>query len=132
MNLGNTLANALLDHIFGRTTYTAPATLHLALFTTPPTAAGGGVEVSGGSYARAAVTNNTTNFPSASNKAKTTGANISFPAATAGWGTVTAWGFFDASSGGNLLWWGPVAPTVNVASGDTARFNAGSLVLTAE
>jgi len=132
MNLGNTLKNAILDHLFGKTTYTAPSTLYLALFTTPPTSAGGGSEVSGGSYARAAVTNNTTNFPSASSGAKTTGAQIAFPAATAGWGTVTAFGVFDASSGGNLLWWGPVEPSANVVSGDTFRIEAGNLTLTAE
>lgn len=33
------------------------------------------------------------------------GSVISFPLASANWGTVVAWGLYDAASGGNLLWW---------------------------
>lgn len=33
------------------------------------------------------------------------GASISFAQATASWGTVVAWGLYDASSSGNLLFW---------------------------
>lgn len=35
----------------------------------------------------------------------TNGGVITFPAATASWGTVVAWGLYDASTSGNLLWW---------------------------
>ena len=41
---------------------TGPATLYVALFTSAPTDAGGGTEVSGGSYARAAVTSSLANW----------------------------------------------------------------------
>jgi hypothetical protein len=34
-----------------------------------------------------------------------TNAIITFPQATASWGTVTSWGLYDAVSAGNLLWW---------------------------
>lgn len=100
------LENKILDHVLGGGDYTRPATVYVGLFTTAPSDTGGGTEVSGGSYARVAVTNNATNFPAASSGSKSNGTAITFPAATANWGTVVAFGIFDASSGGNLLYWG--------------------------
>ncbi|MGH7067169.1 MAG: phage tail fiber protein [Acetobacteraceae bacterium] len=35
----------------------------------------------------------------------TSGAALSFPQATASWGTVVAWGVYDAATAGNLLYW---------------------------
>jgi hypothetical protein len=100
----NFLELELLDHVLGGSAYAAPGTLHVALFTAAPTDAGGGTEVTGGSYARVAVTNNLTNFPSANPKVN--GTAITFPLATADWGTIVAFGIFDASTSGNLLYWG--------------------------
>lgn len=101
------LEGKVLDHVFGNTAYSAPGTLYVGLYTTLPNNAGsGGTEVSGGSYARVAVTNNTTNWPNASGNdpaTKSNGTSITFPAATANWGDVVGVGIFDASSGGNLL-----------------------------
>jgi hypothetical protein len=42
----------ILDHIVGKTSYTMPSTVYLALFTTAVNDAGGGTEATGGSYAR--------------------------------------------------------------------------------
>lgn len=120
----------ILDHVLGNAAYSAPATVHIALFTAAPTDAGGGTEVTGGSYARAAVTNNATNFPAAAAGAKSNGAEIAFPAATASWGTVLAFGVFDAATAGNLLYWGLVTPNKAVGSGDTAKFAIGDLDFT--
>lgn len=96
--------NKILDHVFGNTAFSAPATLYLALFTTLPNDAGsGGTEVSGGGYARKDITNNTTNFPNASGGVKSNGAAFTFSAATIPWGTIKGWGLYDASSAGNLI-----------------------------
>lgn len=124
------LENELLDHVFGAAAYTAPGTLHIALFTAAPTDAGGGTEVTGGSYARAAVTNNATNFPAASGGAKSNGTAITFATATASWGTVVAMGIFDASSGGNLLAWADLTANKTVDNGDTASFAVNDLDIT--
>lgn len=124
------LENKVLDHILGGGDYTRPATVYIALFTVTPSDAGGGTEVTGGSYARAAVTNNATNFPAASGGAKSNGTAIAFPAATGNWGTVVAFGVFDASSGGNLLYWGDVTPNRAVNTGATASFAIGDLDFT--
>lgn len=127
----NFLENELLDHVLGNAAYSAPATVYAALFTVTPSDAGGGTEVSGGSYARVSITNNATNFPAASGGAKANGTAITFPAPTANWGTVVAFGLFDASSSGNLLYWGPITPNKTVNNGDAApSFAIGDLDIT--
>jgi len=124
------LENKILDFLLGGVSYTPPATVYIALFTAAPTDAGGGTEVSGGGYARVAVANNTTNFPTASNGTKSNGTTITFPTATADWGTVVAVGIFDAATGGNLLFWANLTTSKTIQNGDTAQFAAGSLTFT--
>jgi hypothetical protein len=124
------LENKVLDLLLGAVSYTVPTTVYVALYTAAPTDAGGGTEVSGGGYARVAVTNNTTNFPAASNGSKSNGTTISFPTATADWGTVVAVGIFDAATAGNLLFWANLTTSKTIQNGDTAQFSAGSLSFT--
>lgn len=129
MGKSDYLENKVLDHLLGRTTYTAPATVYVALYTTAPSDAGGGTEVSGGGYARKAVTNDATNWPAASGGSKSNGTAIVFDEASSDWGSVVAFGIFDAASGGNLLYWGALDAPKAVNNGQTARFPAGSLVI---
>jgi hypothetical protein len=121
----NYLELALLNHTFGASTFTPPATLYLAAFTVAPTDSTGGTECSGGSYARVAVTNNTTNFPSANPKLN--GTSISFPQASAGWGTVVAVAWMDAASAGNMLTYTVLDTSKDITTGDTLNLAAGSL-----
>lgn len=128
--LTNVSLPVVLDALFGKVTpSTVPATLYYALFTATPNAAGGGTEVSGGSYARVAVTNNTTNFPNTASQNKTNGTAITWPTSTAAWGTIVAWGVYDASSGGNLWAYGPVT-SVTMNNGDSITFAIGQFDLT--
>lgn len=126
-------AKKLLDQIFGATAWTAPTPLYFALFTVMPDDAGaGGTEVTGGSYARVSVTNNTTNFPASTGTlvaSKASGAAVTFATATADWGTVVGWGIYDASSGGNLIFTGLLTTSKVVANTDTPSFATGALVL---
>lgn len=124
------LENELLDHCLGGADWARPATVYVALYTVAPTDAGGGTEVSGGSYVRKAVTNNVTNFPAASGGAKSNGTEIIFVEATASWGTVVAFGIFDAETVGNLLYWADLTTSKAIGSGDTAKFAVGDLDLT--
>lgn len=124
------LENAILNHVLGAQTYTPPATVYVALYTAAPGESGGGTEVSGGGYARVAVANNTTNWPTTTTGTKSNGTAIQFPQATANWGTVVAWGILDAATGGNLLYYGDVSPNRTVNAGDVAQFAAGALTLT--
>lgn len=100
-------ARASLNYITGRAAPPPLPQAFMALFTTAGSDNGTGfVEVSGGGYARVATTPATWAAPSGSSPVSITNAlAISFPTATASWGNVTSWGFFDAATGGNLLTW---------------------------
>jgi hypothetical protein len=119
----------LLDHVFGAAAYTAPGTIHIAAFTATPSDSGGGTEVTGGSYARVAVTNNSTNFPAASAGAKANGTAITFPEATASWGSVAAISAQDAAAAGNQLGWDDFTAKA-IGIGDTLNIAAGDLDIT--
>ena len=126
--MSNYLEKALNDHVLGGPDYNRAGTVYFALFTGVTDGDANSVtQVSGGSYARAAVTNNSTNFPGASlgSGSKSNATQIVFPTATASWGTVTHWGVYDAPTGGNLLYWGELLLPRTIGSGDTPRFNSG-------
>lgn len=125
------LENKLIDHVLRATAYTAPATTYVALFTANPSDTGGGIEVTGGSYARVAVTSGTTQWAGTQSAGSTTAssgtggttsnnASITFPAPTANWGTVTGMGVFDASTAGNLLVYVALTTNKTVNNGDAA------------
>ena len=122
--LSDYLENKLLDHALGTAAYTMP-TVYVALYTSDPTDADTGTEVSGGGYARQTVTFNAASGGSASNAS-----DITFPQATADWGTITHIGLRDAATGGNLLWHGALDQAKTVTNGDTFVIPAGSLTIT--
>jgi hypothetical protein len=126
---GDYLENKLLDHVLGRVTYTPPTTVYVALFTTPVSDTGVGTEVSGGGYARVAVANTTASWTTAANGQKSNAVAITFPKATANWGTVVAWAIFDAATGGNCLYYGDVNPSIAVYVNAQPQFAAGSLTI---
>lgn len=134
MSFSDYLEKKLLDHVFGGTAYSAPATLYLGLSTADPGDDGAALaEPSGGGYARVAVTNNTTNFPDATGTTpttKATGAAIPFAGASGSWGLITHFVWFDAVSGGNILASGALTASQSVEPGDVPTFNAGALTLT--
>lgn len=121
-NLSNYLENKLLDHSLGTTSFTMPSTVRLALYTSDPTDADSGTEVSGGSYARQAVS-----FDAAASGATQNSADVTFPVASANWGTITHVGVRDAASGGNLLWHGPLTASKTINTGDQFKIAAGDL-----
>jgi hypothetical protein len=124
------LENELLDHVLGNAAYSAPSTTYIALFTTAPTDAGGGTEVSGGAYARVAFANNATNWPAASGGTKQNGVAITYTQATADWGTVVAFAIMDALTVGNILYWGDLTASKSVENGDTAEFAINGITVT--
>lgn len=104
MSFTNARETALLNNEYGASAAGTDATKYAGLFTTVPADDGtGGVEVTGGSYARVGVTNNLTNFPSANPKVN---ANpVTFAQASADWGLIKGMGWFDALTVGNLRSW---------------------------
>lgn len=121
----NYLENKVLDHVLRNTSYTSPTTVYVGLFTSDPTDAGTGTEVSGGSYARQALSVTT-----ASGGIVTSSADVTFPQATASWGTVSHIGLMDALSSGNLLMHTPLTTSKAIESGDILKITSGSLTVT--
>lgn len=119
-NLSNYLENKVLDHILGTTTYTKPSAVYVALYTSAPGDAGGGTEVTGGSYAR-----QVSAFDASASGATQNAANIDFVSMPAC--TVVAIGIHDALTTGNLLVWGTLATNKSLDSGDTLRIATGDL-----
>jgi hypothetical protein len=123
-NASNTLENYLLNSIFGNASYSANLTVKL--YTSALSDAGGGTEVTGGSYAAAVVTNNTTNFPNSTTGVISNATAITFAQATASWGTVTHFGVFNDSS--ELVVWGALDVPKTVATNDVFSFAPSQLV----
>lgn len=135
------LENKLIDQLFRGQVAPTTTTLYVALLTAAPSDSGGGTEVSGGAYARVAVTSSLTNWAGTQAAASTVASagtggqtsnnvSISFPTPTANWGTVTHFGIYDAASGGNLLFWGALTITKTINQADTVTFPAASLSIT--
>jgi len=123
--MSNYLENALINATLRNTTYTSPATVYVALFTSDPTDAGSGTEVSGGSYARTAVT-----FGAPSNGVTTNSAAVEFPQCTSSWGTVGWIGIMDASTSGNLLYHTALDASKTIDTGDIFKISTGNLSVT--
>lgn len=123
----NFLEAALLNHVLNNNAYTSPTIVYLALFTAAPSDAGGGTEVTGGSYARHAMDSSGADLWTVSGGHAENTADRTFPTATASWGTITHVGIFDAAAAGNLLFWGALSASKQVDNGGVLRFLAGQL-----
>lgn len=127
-NFTDYLETAIINHFLkAGAAVTQPTSHTLGLFTSDPAEAStGGTEVSGGAYARQAITFTT---PTANGTAMRTSnaAQISFPAASASWGTITHYVIFDNS--GNRLIAGPLAASKTIGNGDIFQVPAGNFTL---
>jgi hypothetical protein len=130
MSFSDYLENKVLDHVLGGGDYSRPGTVYIGLSTTAITDSTAATEPSGGSYARVAVVNDSTNFPAAESGSKANGMPITFPAATASWGTIVGFFIADAASEGNVLAYGALSASQAVASGETINFAVGALTIT--
>lgn len=109
-----------------RQAVTFPTNLFVALYSTNPTAANTGTEVSGGGYARAAATFSSPVVSGDSAVIQNT-SEITFPELTASAGTAAYVGILDARTGGNLLFFQPLPTAMALDVGFTPYFSAGEL-----
>jgi len=123
--ISNYLENKLIDATLRGISFTAPAKVYLALFTTDPTDAGTGTEVSGAGYTRKEIT-----FGAPTDGAAIVSAEIIFPAATASWGTISHLAVYDADTAGNLLYYGPIATPKTINIDDQLKVSAGDITIT--
>lgn len=139
MSKSNTFENDWLKLIFNATAIanladnaaSSPLTnLYVSLHTADPGEAGNQStnEVSYTSYARVAVARTSGGWTVTNNSVSPV-ANIDFPAATGGSGTVTYFGVGSASSGTGVLYYsGTVTPNISITSGVTPRLTTASTI----
>lgn len=118
--LTTSLANSLINATLRSVSYTSPGAVYVACYSTSPTNTGSGTEVTGGSYTRMAVT-----FAAPTN-GTTSNTNevdiIGMPAIT-----VVGLAIMDASSGGNMLYFGNLQTAKTTNAGDTFTIKVGDL-----
>lgn len=123
--MSNYLENALINAVLRNTSYTSPTTTYLALYTSDPTDADTGTEISGGSYARQAIT-----FGAPSNGTSTNSAAVEFPQATADWGIISHVAIRDAVTSGNMLFHTALDASKTINNGDIFKITSGNLSVT--
>lgn len=123
MSFTNFAESLTLNYILTTNSVTRPTEFHIGLFTAAPGEAGGGTEVTGGSYVRRPVT-----F-AVSGTAPTLAQNptaVEWPTATANWGVITHVAVFDASSGGNMIDYAMLDSSKEILNGDVFRIPVNS------
>lgn len=131
MSFANFLELELLDHVFGKGSYTPPIVC-VGLSTTEPNEAGGNITepTSAAGYRR--VTTSGGSWNAASSGLIENAAEIAFAAANSDWGAI---GFFFLAdtvnvSSFNCLMSNSLQSAKTIGQGDTARFSAGDLEAT--
>lgn len=126
------LEKKIIDHVFKTGAYSVPSNLYIALSksTLSDTATGTTLpgEVSGGSYERKLC--NTWDASSAAGGDTENSQTVTFPTATAPWGTVKTFAVCDKTTKGNVLVWGSLSASKAIATGDTAKFATGAIDIT--
>jgi hypothetical protein len=107
-----------------RATTLTSYTGYVALYTVTPSDTAGGTEVTGGSYARAAITFGAPTGSGPSSMTTTAEILITMPTAT-----VVAVAICDAVTAGAIRYWVGIT-SVAFTSGDQARFAIGALTVT--
>ncbi len=125
MAISDYLANALLDHQFGKAVYTPPTAIKVHLSTDDPLDDGSGIaEPSGNGYLP--VTTAAGDWTAAAARVTTNANTLTFPTPTGSWGTLRYFYLTDESD--NLLGSGALPRAIAVDLGTTApSFAAGAL-----
>lgn len=120
-------ANGLLGLTLRGDTFSSPAAVYLGWFTTPPSADGTGTEVTGGGYARQAVT-----FDPATDGNITSAAAVTWTALHSGSDQMLAgWGIWDAATAGNLLAFGRT-PSLVIPLGAPVNVPAAAITISSD
>jgi len=124
-SFSNYWENKILDHIFGKASYTPP-TIYVGLSIADPLDdASGLAEPTGNGYTRVATL--ASDWTAASGGTINNANTITFAEATGSWGTITHFALFDAATSGNMLAHGTLFQSKAINSGDTAKFDVGAL-----
>lgn len=120
----------IIDHANAKTSWTIPAGSFVALCTVTPTSTSTGSSITEGSYtgyARATMAGNWTAATAATPSVGVNTATVTFAACTGGTSTIIAFALCDASSAGNMIWWGTLTSTVISTTQTPATIAAGAM-----
>ena len=120
----NTTEENVLDFVLTNESPTGDGVFYLGLYLSDPTDNTEGSEVSGGSYVRQSITLVRTDQTLSNTNA------ITFPEATADWGTVVAFALSTAATGGTQIMYGSLSPSKTVVNGETLTIAAGQFTQT--
>lgn len=131
------LEAAVLNHVLRNTALTSPTTVYVALFTSDDSTGATGENLEAGTLTNevstvgTAYARQTATFAAPSDGSCTTNANITFPAATANYGTVTHVAVMDGDTEGadNVLFYGALDSAKTIESGDTFQITSGNLTV---
>ncbi len=132
--------NKIIDALLRGQALGAPVTMYIGLDTVACTDAGGGTEVTGGAYARVAVTSSLANWAGTQSAGSTVASSgtggttsnnaaVPFVTPTASWGTVVSLRFWDALTAGNAWIWITLTSSQTINTGNTVSFPIGTLTL---
>ena len=125
------LENKDLDHNLGKTAFTMPTGLYLALCTAVPTDASTGSSITEATYtgyARKQIA--AADLNAAASGSSTTNVAEVFAACTGGSSTIIGFALCDAATAGNVLYWGTVTSIVISTTATPATVASGGLVVT--
>lgn len=129
MPASNYTKNNSLDFWLRNQGVNQPSAAWVALYTTNPTAADTGTEVSGGGYARQQAVYSAPTI-SGDVAVVQNNAPVTFPQLTASAGTAAFVGIRDAQVGGNLLFYEALPTAIALTQGYTPYWAAGELKVT--
>jgi hypothetical protein len=124
------LSSALIGHVMGKSTYTAPATYYVCLCTILPLASDTGStlhEVGYTGYVRRSFTS--ASLGAVSGAAVSSVVDLAFATCGATGATAVAFAVCDASTAGNLLYFGVLPASLAIATGQIPTVPAGLLTL---
>lgn len=128
--LTNFAENKILNHILGIASWTMPAAVSMALFTSDPGETGSlAGEVAGGNYARLQIT---AKLGTATNGFLNNLSDIVFNQASAAWGTIAYVGIMPSTGGSEMLMYAPLPTPIYINTGDVFRFNANNMTAYAD
>lgn len=116
------LAHKFLGFTLCGSAFTQPTTLYMALATFVGTGGNTFTEVASYGYTRKQL-----KFGAPVSGGTANNTPVAFPTATGNWGYVAHYGVYDASSGGNLLFYGDLTQAKTITSGDIPTVAIGEL-----
>lgn len=121
MSISNYAELEILDHLTGTASWTAPAAVYIKLHTGDP-----GEDCT--SNAATEATRKAVTFSAAASGAITSAATVEWTNVSTT-ETYSHWSLWDASTGGNPLWYGALSSSAAVTAGDTFQITQLQLTL---